>query len=153
MSDYPHQMSGGMKQRVIGAISMASSPKVIIADEPTTALDVTIQLQYLNLLKDIQRETGMAIIFITHDFGIVARMCDRVAVMYAGRIVESADVRSLFNKPTHPYTQALINSVPQMDRTDRLFSIDGQPPALWDLPEGCRFADRCQHARPQCHQE
>jgi oligopeptide/dipeptide ABC transporter ATP-binding protein len=153
MSDYPHQMSGGMKQRVIGAISMASSPNVIIADEPTTALDVTIQLQYLNLLKDIQQETGMAIIFITHDFGIVARMCDRVAVMYAGRIVESADVRSLFNKPTHPYTQALINSVPQMDRTDRLFSIDGQPPALWDLPEGCRFADRCQHARPQCHQE
>ena len=153
MSDYPHQMSGGMKQRVIGAISMASSPNVIIADEPTTALDVTIQLQYLNLLKDIQRETGMAIIFITHDFGIVARMCDRVAVMYAGRIVESADVRSLFNKPTHPYTQALINSVPQMDRTDRLFSIDGQPPALWDLPEGCRFAERCEHARPQCRQE
>lgn len=153
MSDYPHQMSGGMKQRVIGAISMASSPKVIIADEPTTALDVTIQLQYLNLLKDIQRETGMAIIFITHDFGIVARMCDRVAVMYAGRIVESADVRSLFNKPSHPYTQALINSVPQMDRTDRLFSIDGQPPALWDLPEGCRFAERCEHARPQCRQE
>ena len=153
MSDYPHQMSGGMKQRVIGAISMASSPKVIIADEPTTALDVTIQLQYLNLLKDIQRGTGMAIIFITHDFGIVARMCDRVAVMYAGRIVESADVRSLFNKPSHPYTQALINSVPQMDRTDRLFSIDGQPPALWDLPEGCRFAERCEHARPQCRQE
>jgi len=153
MSDYPHQMSGGMKQRVIGAISMASSPNVIIADEPTTALDVTIQLQYLNLLKDIQRETGLAIIFITHDFGIVARMCDRVAVMYAGRIVESADVRSLFNKPSHPYTQALINSVPQMDRTDRLFSIDGQPPALWDLPEGCRFADRCQHTRPQCRQE
>ena len=153
MSDYPHQMSGGMKQRVIGAISMASSPNVIIADEPTTALDVTIQLQYLNLLKDIQRETGMAIIFITHDFGIVARMCDRVAVMYAGRIIESADVRSLFNKPSHPYTQALINSVPQMDRTDRLFSIDGQPPALWDLPEGCRFAERCEHARPQCRQE
>ena len=153
MNDYPHQMSGGMKQRVIGAISMASSPNVIIADEPTTALDVTIQLQYLNLLKDIQQETGMAIIFITHDFGIVARMCDRVAVMYAGRIVESADVRSLFNKPSHPYTQALINSVPQMDRTDRLFSIDGQPPALWDLPEGCRFAERCEHARPQCHQE
>ena len=95
----------------------------------------------------------MAIIFITHDFGIVARMCDRVAVMYAGRIVESADVRSLFNKPSHPYTQALINSVPQMDRTDRLFSIDGQPPALWDLPEGCRFAERCEHARPQCRQE
>ena len=105
LNDYPHQMSGGMKQRVLGAIAIASVPKVIIADEPTTALDVTIQLQYLRLLKDIQAETGMAIIFITHDFGIVARMCDRVAVMYAGRIVESADVRSLFNNPTHPYTQ------------------------------------------------
>ncbi len=153
MNDYPHQMSGGMKQRVIGAIAMASSPQVIIADEPTTALDVTIQLQYLRLLKEIQAETGMAIIFITHDFGIVARMCDRVAVMYAGRIVESADVRSLFNKPTHPYTQALIASVPQMDKTDRLFSIDGQPPALWDLPEGCRFANRCAHVQPMCERE
>jgi len=114
----------------IGAIAMAGAPKVIIADEPTTALDVTIQLQYLRLLKEIQKNTGLAIIFITHDFGIVARMCDRVAVMYAGRIVESADVRSLFNSPTHPYTQALIASVPQMDRTDRLFAIEGQPPAL-----------------------
>ncbi len=153
MKDYPHQMSGGMKQRVIGAISIASSPQVIIADEPTTALDVTIQLQYLRLLKEIQSETGLAIIFITHDFGIVARMCDRVAVMYAGRIVETADVRNLFNKPSHPYTQALMASVPQMDRTDRLVAIDGQPPALWDLPEGCRFADRCSHVRQRCHQE
>ena len=153
LNDYPHQMSGGMKQRVLGAIAIASVPKVIIADEPTTALDVTIQLQYLRLLKDIQAETGMAIIFITHDFGIVARMCDRVAVMYAGRIVESADVRSLFNNPTHPYTQALIASVPQMDKTDRLFAIDGQPPALFDLPEGCHFADRCMHAQTRCHQE
>lgn len=153
MNDYPHQMSGGMKQRVIGAIAMASAPKVIIADEPTTALDVTIQLQYLRLLREIQENTGLAIIFITHDFGIVARMCDRVAVMYAGRIVESADVRSLFNNPTHPYTQALIASVPQMDRTDRLFSIDGQPPALYDLPDGCRFAARCAHARTVCHEE
>lgn len=153
MNDYPHQMSGGMKQRVIGAIAMASAPKVIIADEPTTALDVTIQLQYLRLLREIQEKTGLAIIFITHDFGIVARMCDRVAVMYAGRIVESADVRSLFNNPTHPYTQALIASVPQMDRTDRLFSIDGQPPALYDLPDGCRFAARCAHARTICQNE
>ena len=153
LNDYPHQMSGGMKQRVLGAIAIASVPNVIIADEPTTALDVTIQLQYLRLLKDIQAETGMAIIFITHDFGIVARMCDRVAVMYAGRIVESADVRSLFNNPTHPYTQALIASVPQMDKTDRLFAIDGQPPALFDLPEGCRFADRCIHAQTRCVQE
>ena len=148
MSDYPHQMSGGMKQRVIGAIAISSTPKVIIADEPTTALDVTIQLQYLQLLREIQQETGLAIIFITHDFGIVARMCDRVAVMYAGRIIESGDVRTLFNSPTHPYTQALMASVPQMDRTERLFAIDGQPPALFALPEGCRFADRCSHARP-----
>ena len=153
MNDYPHQMSGGMKQRVLGAIAIASTPKVIIADEPTTALDVTIQLQYLRLLKEIQANTGMAIIFITHDFGIVARMCDRVAVMYAGRIVESADVRSLFNNPTHPYTQALIASVPQMEKTDRLFAIEGQPPALFDLPEGCHFAARCQHARTICHEQ
>ena len=153
LDDYPHQMSGGMKQRVIGAIAVSSSPKVIIADEPTTALDVTIQLQYLRLLKDIQAETGLAIIFITHDFGIVARMCDRVAVMYAGRIVESADVRSLFNSPSHPYTEALIAAVPQMERTDRLFSIEGQPPALYALPEGCRFAARCQYAQDRCVNE
>jgi oligopeptide/dipeptide ABC transporter ATP-binding protein len=146
-------MSGGMKQRVIGAIAISSSPKVIIADEPTTALDVTIQLQYLRLLKDIQAETGLAIIFITHDFGIVARMCDRVAVMYAGRVVEDAGVRDLFNKPGHPYTQALMASVPQMDRTDRLFAIDGQPPALYALPEGCRFADRCNHVSDICRQQ
>ena len=150
LDDYPHQMSGGMKQRVIGAIAVSASPKIIIADEPTTALDVTIQLQYLRLLKDIQAETGLAIIFITHDFGIVARMCDRVAVMYAGRIVEQADVRDLFNKPHHPYTQALMDSVPKMDRTERLRAIDGQPPPLWDLPEGCRFASRCENAKDVC---
>jgi len=153
MSDYPHQMSGGMKQRVIGAIAISSTPKVIIADEPTTALDVTIQLQYLQLLREIQQETGLAIIFITHDFGIVARMCDRVAVMYAGRIIENGDVRELFNSPTHPYTQALMASVPKMDRTERLFAIDGQPPALFALPEGCRFAERCSHVRERCFQE
>ena len=153
LDDFPHQMSGGMKQRVLGAIAISSSPKVIIADEPTTALDVTIQLQYLQLLKDIQAETGLAIIFITHDFGIVARMCDRVAVMYAGRIVEDADVRELFNQPSHPYTQALMASVPQMDRTDRLFAIDGQPPALYALPDGCRFAERCSHAKDICRRE
>ena len=153
MSDYPHQMSGGMKQRVIGAIAISSTPKVIIADEPTTALDVTIQLQYLQLLREIQEETGLAIIFITHDFGIVARMCDRVAVMYAGRIIESGDVRTLFNSPTHPYTHALMASVPQMDRTERLFAIDGQPPALFALPEGCRFAARCSHVKDHCTQE
>ena len=153
MHDFPHQMSGGMKQRVLGAIAIASAPGVIIADEPTTALDATIQLQYLRLLKDIQEETGMAIIFITHDFGIVARMCDSVAVMYAGRVVERCDVRQLFNNPSHPYTQALMASVPQMERTDRLFAIDGQPPALYALPDGCRFADRCGHVRDICHRE
>ena len=153
MHAFPHQMSGGMKQRVLGAIAISSAPRVIIADEPTTALDATIQLQYLRLLKDIQEETGMAIIFITHDFGIVARMCDSVAVMYAGRVVERGDVRQLFNNPGHPYTQALMASVPQMERTDRLFAIDGQPPALYALPDGCRFADRCGHARDICHQE
>ena len=153
MDDFPHQMSGGMKQRVIGAIAISCAPKVIIADEPTTALDSTIQLQYLRLLKELQAKTGMAIIFITHDFGIVARMCDRVAVMYAGRFVEIGGVRDLFNNPNHPYTQALMSSVPQMDRTDRLFSIEGQPPALWDLPEGCRFAPRCIHAQDRCLQE
>ena len=151
LEDFPHQMSGGMKQRVVGAIAMALEPVVIIADEPTTALDVTIQLQYLRLLKEIQASTGLAIIFITHDFGVVARMCDRVAVMYAGRIVEQGDVRDLFNNPSHPYTQALINSVPKLEeRVDRLYSIEGQPPMLWDLPVGCRFADRCQHVRERC---
>ena len=153
MHDFPHQMSGGMKQRVLGAIAISSAPRVIIADEPTTALDATIQLQYLRLLKEIQAETGMAIIFITHDFGIVARMCDSVAVMYAGRVVERGDVRQLFNNPSHPYTQALMASVPQMERTDRLFAIDGQPPALYALPDGCRFADRCGNARDICHRE
>ena len=151
MEDFPHQMSGGMKQRVVGAIAMALEPGLIIADEPTTALDVTIQLQYLRLLKEIQASTGLGIIFITHDFGVVARMCDRVAVMYAGRIVEQGDVRDLFNNASHPYTQALIESVPKLEeRVDRLYSIEGQPPLLWDLPVGCRFADRCPHVRDRC---
>ena len=140
MNDYPHQMSGGMKQRVVGAISMSGEPGVIIADEPTTALDVTIQLQYLRLLKEIQAETGLSIIFITHDFGVVARMCDRVAVMYAGRIIESGAVRDIFDAPSHPYTKALIASVPKMEeKVDRLPSIEGHPPLLYDLPVGCRF--------------
>ena len=154
LEDYPHQMSGGMKQRVVGAIAMACEPGVIIADEPTTALDVTIQLQYLRLLKDIQEQTGLAIIFITHDFGVVARMCDRVAVMYAGRIVEQGSVRELFNAPSHPYTQALIASVPKLEeRAERLYSIEGQPPLLSNLPVGCRFEDRCPHAKEKCLSE
>ena len=151
LDDYPHQMSGGMKQRVVGAIAMSCEPGLIIADEPTTALDVTIQLQYLRLLKDIQLNTGLSIIFITHDFGVVARMCDRVAVMYAGRIVEQGSVRELFNSPSHPYTQALIASVPKLEeRVDRLFSIEGQPPLLSNLPVGCRFESRCSFAKERC---
>jgi oligopeptide/dipeptide ABC transporter ATP-binding protein len=151
LEDYPHQMSGGMKQRVVGAIAMSCEPSVIIADEPTTALDVTIQLQYLRLLKDIQARTGLAIIFITHDFGVVARMCDRVAVMYAGRIVENGSVRDLFNHPSHPYTQALIASVPKLEeRVERLYSIEGQPPLLSNLPPGCRFEPRCPYAKDKC---
>lgn len=151
IGQFPHQMSGGMKQRVVGAIAISGKPEVLIADEPTTALDVTIQLQYLKLLKRLQRETGMAILFITHDFGVVARMCDRVAVMYAGRIVECGPVRDVFNNPSHPYTQALIASVPKMEGTDgRLRTIEGQPPSLMNLPVGCRFADRCAHAEARC---
>ena len=148
---YPHQMSGGMKQRVVGAIAMSGHPEVLIADEPTTALDVTIQLQYLKLLKRLQQQSGMAILFITHDFGVVARMCDRVAVMYAGRIVECGPVRDVFDSPAHPYTQALIASVPKITGTSgRLVTIEGQPPSLLNLPPGCRFAPRCAYADQRC---
>jgi oligopeptide/dipeptide ABC transporter ATP-binding protein len=154
LRDYPHQMSGGMKQRVVGAIALAGEPNLLIADEPTTALDATIQLQYLTLLRDIQRRTRLGMLFITHDFGIVARMCDRVAVMYAGRIVESGPVRVIFREPRHPYTAALMASVPRLDDTvKRLPSIDGQPPALHRLPAGCRFAPRCAYADDRCRRE
>lgn len=153
VTDYPHQISGGMKQRVVGAIAISCEPKIIIADESTTSLDVTIQAQYLRLLREIQEETNLALIFITHDFGIVAKMCDRVMVMYAGRVVETGPVRDIFNHPSHPYTQALLRSVPSMDQNvERLYSIEGQPPALWNLPEGCRFAARCPLADERCQQ-
>jgi oligopeptide/dipeptide ABC transporter ATP-binding protein len=151
IDQYPHQLSGGMKQRVVGAIAISGEPGVLIADEPTTALDVTIQLQYLKLLKRLQAETGMAILFITHDFGVVGRMCDRVAVMYAGRIVECGPVRRIFEAPQHPYTRALIASVPKMTGpVGRLTTIEGQPPSLMDLPVGCRFASRCAHVEQRC---
>lgn len=151
VKDYPHQMSGGMRQRVVGAIGISCQPQVLIADEPTTSLDVTIQAQYLKLLKDIQKESDLSIIFITHDFGIVAKMCDQVAVMYAGRIVEHGSVRDIFNNPSHPYTEALLASVPRMDRVvDRLYSIEGQPPPLHDLPVGCAFANRCPVVMDKC---
>jgi oligopeptide/dipeptide ABC transporter ATP-binding protein len=154
MRAFPHQMSGGMRQRVVGAIAISRSPKLLIADEPTTSLDATIQLQYLRLLKDIQEETGAAIIFITHDFGIVARMCDRVAVMYGGRIVEIADVAELFYNPKHPYTEALLGSVPDLEEdVEWLTSISGQPPQLDDMPPGCSFEPRCPYAFERCHEE
>jgi len=150
---FPHQMSGGMKQRVVGAIAISCQPRIIIADEPTTSLDVTIQAQYLRLLQDLQRETGLAMLFITHDFGIVAKLCQRLLVMYAGRVVESGPVRAIFDRPSHPYTQALLGSVPRIDaKVARLDSIEGQPPALWDLPQGCRFAPRCPYVHARCRE-
>ena len=150
MRDYPHQMSGGMRQRIVGAIALAGGPKLIIADEPTTNLDVTIQAQYLDLLKDLQYDTGVAIIFVTHNLGIVAKMCDKMAVMYAGKIVEQASVRSLFDAPKHPYTRALLGSLPRLGSKEPLYAIPGQPPNLAQLPTGCAFHPRCADAMSLC---
>jgi oligopeptide/dipeptide ABC transporter ATP-binding protein len=150
MTEFPHQMSGGMRQRVVGAIALSAGPELIIADEPTTNLDVTIQAQYLSLLKDLQRRTGVALLFVTHNLGIIARMCDRVAVMYAGRIVEQGPVRDLFRAPRHPYTQALLGSIPRLGAKEPLYAIPGQPPDLSDPPAGCAFHPRCPHAWEQC---
>ncbi|CAN5655668.1 ABC transporter ATP-binding protein [soil metagenome] len=145
LDSYPHEMSGGMAQRVMIAMALACEPELLIADEPTTALDVTIQAQILELMRRLQRETGTAIVLITHDLGVVAEMCDRVAVMYAGEIIEQTDTTSLFRKPRHPYTQGLIGSVPVLGASrSELDVIPGIVPDLIDLPEGCRFADRCQ---------
>ena len=144
LKSYPHEMSGGMAQRVMIAMALACEPELLIADEPTTALDVTIQAQILDLMRRLQRETGTAIILITHDLGVVAEMCDRVAVMYAGEIVEQTDTQTLFRKPLHPYTQGLVGSVPVLGQPkDSLSVIPGVVPNLIDLPEGCRFAPRC----------
>jgi oligopeptide/dipeptide ABC transporter ATP-binding protein len=126
---------------------------VIIADEPTTSLDVTIQAQYLDLLKALQHDTGVAIVFVTHDLGIVAKMCDEMLVMYAGRAVEQGPVRRIFDNPRHPYSEALLRSVPKMGSKERLYRIDGQPPNLAALPPGCSFAPRCPHAIDRCHEE
>ncbi len=148
---YPHHFSGGMRQRVVGAMAMAGDPEVILADEPTTALDVTVQEEFLALLKRLQREAGLGVLLVTHDFGVVTRMCDRVAVMYAGRIVETAETGPLFAQPLHPYTQALLRSVPDVAlREERLFSIDGQPPSVFKPLPGCAFAPRCPKAMPRC---
>ena len=151
VDSYPHQISGGMRQRVVGAIAIASQPRLLIADEPTTSLDVTLQAQYLQLLKDLRAAHGMSLILITHDFGVVARMCDRVAVMYAGSIVETAPVREIFRQPRHWYTAALLASMPKLDHPrGHLPTIEGAPPRLNDLPLGCKFAPRCVQAQSIC---
>lgn len=154
LSAYPDQFSGGMRQRAVGAIALSCEPQLLIADEPTTALDVTVQAAYLELLKEIQREQGLAILFITHDFGVVARVCDRVAVMYAGRIVETATTREVLESPAHPYTQALVKAVPDLEApSDRLYSIDGTHPSLYQPIAGCAFADRCPYVEERCRTE
>jgi oligopeptide/dipeptide ABC transporter ATP-binding protein len=154
LASYPHQFSGGMRQRVVGAIALSCGPEVLIADEPTTALDVTIQASLLALLKDIQRTTDLSILFITHDFGVVAKMCDRVAVMYAGKIVETAPTWELFDRPAHPYTTALLGSVPDVRLgAKRLVSIEGSPPSIYALGRGCPFAPRCPEVMPRCEDE
>ncbi len=152
--EYPHQLSGGMRQRVMIAMALACNPRVLIADEPTTALDVTVQAQILDLLRELQAETGMAIILITHDLGVVAEMADEVAVMYAGRVVERAPVAAVFDDPQHPYTIGLLGSVPRLDEErERLLAIEGSVPPPFALPPGCRFAPRCPFAVAACRAE
>ena len=149
--DYPHQFSGGMRQRVMIAMALALGPKVLIADEPTTALDVTVQAQIMDLLDELRRETGMAVMLITHDLGVVAGVADRIAVMYAGRIVEHADVHTLYATPGHPYTKALLQSIPRLDQEgETLVSIKGLPPNLTRIPSGCPFHPRCPRAEALC---
>src|SRR5882672_4751837 len=151
IKDYPHQMSGGMQQRVMIAMALASEPKLLVADEPTTALDVTIQAQILELLRDLKKRLGMSILLITHNLGIVGDIADRVAVMYAGQIVEQAPARELLRRPLHPYTQALMNSVPKLGNgAQRLSVIPGNVPRIGDFPPGCRFHPRCAKAREDC---
>lgn len=152
MDMYPHECSGGMRQRVMIAMALSCRPAVLIADEPTTALDVTIQAQILELMKELQAQTGMAIIFITHDLGVVAELCDEVVVMYAGRAVEQADVFELFDHPRHPYTHGLMSSIPRLEDEPKslLKTIKGQVPALHEMPAGCRFSNRCPHATDLC---
>jgi len=153
VDDYPHKLSGGMRQRAMIAMALANAPELLIADEPTTALDVTIQAQILDLMRGLRRDTGTAIILITHDLGVVAEMADDVAVMYAGQIVERATVRDLFARPEHPYTVGLLGSIPRLDeKRERLPSIEGRVPDMTRPPEGCRFAARCPFVEPACHE-
>ena len=155
LKDYPHQFSGGMRQRVMIAIALSCNPRLIIADEPTTALDVTIQAQILELMRDLSREFGTAMIIITHNLGVVARYASRVLVMYAGKIIETGSAREIYHNPKHPYTLGLLNSVPRLDESMRvkLEAIEGLPPDLVDLPVGCSFAPRCKFAYDRCTQD
>jgi oligopeptide transport system ATP-binding protein len=154
VDQYPHEFSGGMRQRAMIAMSLALDPEVLIADEPTTALDVTVQAQIMDLLAEIQRERNMGMILITHDLGVVAEVADRIAVMYAGRIVEAADVYSLYRRPAHPYTEALLESLPRLDvKGHQLSSIKGLPPSLLRVPSGCPFHPRCPHAEQICKEK
>jgi peptide/nickel transport system ATP-binding protein len=154
LKKYPHQLSGGIRQRIMIAMALSCEPDILIADEPTTALDVTIQAQILELITSLREKSGMAIILITHDLGVIAENCDHVVVMYAGRIAETADVRSLFNHPMHPYTRGLLTSIPSRAKTAKavLPTIAGSVPSLSDMPEGCRFADRCPFVHDVCRQ-
>ncbi len=154
VDEYPHQLSGGMRQRVMIAMALAGDPELLIADEPTTALDVTIQAQILDLLKELQEKLHMSIIFITHDLGVISEMADEVAVMYAGEIVEKASTRELFEDPKHPYTVGLMDSIPDInEEVDRLKTLEGLVPSLYDMPKGCHFAPRCKYACPECEKE
>jgi len=154
LKDYPFQFSGGMRQRTVAAMAIAGKPKLLIADEPTTSLDVTIQDQFLRLLKEMQREIRMGLILVTHDLGIVAETCDRIVIMYAGRIVEMGDVKDVFKSPIHPYTEALLAALPRLgQRGKRLFQIKGEPPQLLNLPRGCSFWPRCHKTMERCRED
>ena len=154
LGDYPHQFSGGQRQRIVAAMAIGCTPRLLVADEPTTALDVTIQVQIIALLRQIQADTGTGIILITHDLGVAASLCHRIAVMYAGRIVETGPVRRIYKAPSHPYTQALLAAIPRLgEKRSRLQAIPGQPPSLIDPPTGCRFAPRCPARMEKCAEQ
>ena len=152
VNEYPNSLSGGMRQRAMIAIALSCTPQILIADEPTTALDVTIQAQILELMKKIRKEFGTSIIMISHDLGVISEMCDRAAIMYYGNIVEEGSIDQIFQNPVHPYTKGLLKSIPSLDeKTETLYSISGIVPPLYKLPQGCNFADRCDRACPECH--